>query len=678
MAEQQLSSAELAARWIQHGMRQRDQKQWTEALESFEKALALDARNPQAWALKARALDEMNNLSEAIRCYKTALELNPNSASTWNNKGYAFRKQQKYSLALECYREAVRLQPNYAKAWYNMGYVLDKQGNYEDAIDAFSHAIELAPDNDKYVASKSAVEATWREFQKVFDNPAAPSSQSISREPTDVSPPIQRANTPTLVPNREIPAATTQISAESISPISPIIAPASQPGLVQADFNPFLDFETTTNGETSASAVASNNATAGSNLSRPHSPHFVANDSVVQQPRDSISMLHGSHENMMPVVMQHNAISNGRVSMDEGLLHYGYVPLNAVSPPHMPQNPSHSGSTTISHLRMSTSSSNSSPNLTSHTHHPNNGTHATHPHTTQFPFPMPMDRTSATSGTPQTATQAHTTIAKQERHKSGDRPSLTQSLHRTAAHSSVSDDTSSSSTGSSAGDTATTSTIVSNSPALIHSRSMSAAATTTVRPSPRPGFPSNPTPSLGIEMHQVTDKKGESSEKSSLTSIMSQSDVASLLSTLQTSTATLSAIPNPGSIAGNALMASPDGSDGEHEIVPVGLSRAKPYLEAIYTQLQNVKTVKDAEKLERALEEMLAAVRVKRSFLSSKAASSSSENEDKCACCWEKPPEMVCIPCGHLCICEECKSKLRQKKCPICSQPVKNIYRVFK
>jgi len=60
-------------------MRLRDQKQWTEALESFEKAIALDARNPQAWALKGRALDEMNNLSEAIRCYKTSLDLNPNS-----------------------------------------------------------------------------------------------------------------------------------------------------------------------------------------------------------------------------------------------------------------------------------------------------------------------------------------------------------------------------------------------------------------------------------------------------------------------------------------------------------------------------------------------------------------------------------------------------------------------
>lgn len=85
MSEQQTTNAEVASRWIAHGMRQRDQKQWTEALESFEKALALDSRNPQAWALKGRALDEMNNLSEAIRCYKTSLDINPNSVRRFSD-----------------------------------------------------------------------------------------------------------------------------------------------------------------------------------------------------------------------------------------------------------------------------------------------------------------------------------------------------------------------------------------------------------------------------------------------------------------------------------------------------------------------------------------------------------------------------------------------------------------
>jgi len=656
MSEQQTTNAEVASRWIAHGMRQRDQKQWTEALESFEKALALDSRNPQAWALKGRALDEMNNLSEAIRCYKTSLDINPNSASTWNNKGYAFRKQQKYNLALECYREAVRLQPNYAKAWYNMGYVLDKQGNYEDAIDAFQHAIELAPDNEKYVASKAAVEATWREFQKVFDNSS--SSVSSTRDTNDTSPPIARIQTPNL--NREIPPQS-QLSGESISPI---IGLPNSTAPVPAEFNPFLGFETNVNTDASLSVNTSSTVTTGSNLSRPHSPLLLPMDGTTQN-RDSIGMLHASHENMMPIAMQHTASGTARVSMDESLLHYAYIPITAQSPPVAPSNTPHSGASAINHLRLSTSSSNSSPNLTSLTHHSQPSSHA-HP-LPSYPFSASGDRHSIAS----TPTTHHTGSNRQEHHSSSERSSHSHPLHRTGALAPGSEESGSSS-GSSSGDGAPGAFIP---PALVHSRSLSAASTG-ARPVSRSTVSPNPL-TTSIDARQSAERNGENIEKASLASILSQSDAPVLLSTLQ---APIGGIVQPNGVptmTANGVMVSPDGSDGEHELVPVGLSRAKTYLEAIYTQLQNVKTVKDASKLEGALEEMLAAVRVKRSFLASKN-SSSDEGEDKCACCWERPPEMVCIPCGHLCICEECKYKLRQKKCPICSQPVKNIYRVFK
>jgi len=158
---------------------------------------------------------------------------------------------------------------------------------------------------------------------------------------------------------------------------------------------------------------------------------------------------------------------------------------------------------------------------------------------------------------------------------------------------------------------------------------------------------------------------------STLSSSLQQASSSSASSS-SSSNATSSTI-NSGSMA----VPSPDGSDNEYENrVHVG-PRLRTYLEALYTHLQGIKTSREAEKIETALEEMLEAVRFKRSFLAAKE-SSQQQPDEKCACCWEKPPEMVCIPCGHLCICEECKSKLRQKKCPICSQPVKNIYKVFK
>jgi len=40
-----------------------------------------------------------------------------------------------------------------------------------------------------------------------------------------------------------------------------------------------------------------------------------------------------------------------------------------------------------------------------------------------------------------------------------------------------------------------------------------------------------------------------------------------------------------------------------------------------------------------------------------------------CAICFEDKPQMVCLPCGHVCICEGCSKelvRLRKTLCPIC------------
>lgn len=667
-------------------------------------------------------------------------------SSTWNNKGYALRKQQKYNLALECYREAVRIQPGYAKAWYNMGYVLDKLGNYEASLDAFDHAIELAPDNEKYVASRKAVEATWREFQSVFDNSSVTSASSAATNASSVSASHdstisaaatssigaatsglpsgpQQQNTsstssasnsgnviastsPVLshasvnasshrrrsgsAPNGEIPASSvSSISAAShlghpeisslhntgLGPVdhtlsvngahqkhtgdTPSQTPLISPNLSVADFNPFLDFETSA---LSLSTVSELTSSAPPTISRPTTPPALTSSGnglsgtplppiSSSMPDASSPMLSALHAGGLPGLSpQQTAQFNadhahflrssqssligsgappalnqglptdsqavvlqptGRMSLEEA--HYAYVPH-------------------ISHLRSSSHNvSNSSPALQL-SHH--------------------ADR--------------HHSVPSSSGSNHGSR---TPHSHRSANGSA--DESSSSSTGSN-GENAVATAQGFTIPQFMHARSLSATPSPRGQNRTQTQLPSSSASSNGSSSqsaHVDEQKVDLTLDGTSLTEV----DTQSLLSTIQSSMLSSSQqIVAPGA-TGGPLSGSPEASDSEQDRVHVGLPRARTYLEAIYSHLQNVKTVKDAEKLEKALEEMLAAVRVKRAFLNTKA-----ENEDKCACCWERPPEMVCIPCGHLCICEECKYQLRQKKCPICSQPVKNIYKVFK
>lgn len=59
---------------------------------------------------------------------------------------------------------------------------------------------------------------------------------------------------------------------------------------------------------------------------------------------------------------------------------------------------------------------------------------------------------------------------------------------------------------------------------------------------------------------------------------------------------------------------------------------------------------------------------------------SDTENSHKCKICWDKPLQIVIIPCYHVAVCEECSSSIllmARPKCPICRGPIndtKNVY----
>lgn len=95
----------------------------------------------------------------------------------------------------------------------------------------------------------------------------------------------------------------------------------------------------------------------------------------------------------------------------------------------------------------------------------------------------------------------------------------------------------------------------------------------------------------------------------------------------------------------------------------------------LHEQLAAVESIEGVYVFESRVEELLGAVRQRKQELQSRLCST---EDVKCSICLDEPPQMICIPCGHLCLCENCSKKLTKKKCPICNLRVKNIYKVFK
>jgi len=48
----------------------------------------------------------------------------------------------------------------------------------------------------------------------------------------------------------------------------------------------------------------------------------------------------------------------------------------------------------------------------------------------------------------------------------------------------------------------------------------------------------------------------------------------------------------------------------------------------------------------------------------------------KCVVCMDNAYNLICIPCGHTCLCQFCADKTNQI-CPICRQSVKYYKKIF-
>ena len=52
-------------------------------------------------------------------------------------------------------------------------------------------------------------------------------------------------------------------------------------------------------------------------------------------------------------------------------------------------------------------------------------------------------------------------------------------------------------------------------------------------------------------------------------------------------------------------------------------------------------------------------------------------SEHLCLMCMTNPPEVILVPCGHKCLCNECseqyKSSGKMKNCPYCREKIKSV-----
>ena len=132
----------------------------------------------EAWELynKAFSLASLGHLDEAIGCYDKVLALEPKNTNAWNNMGVCFRKLGKMPEALKCYDRAIQTDRHNSSAWNNKGNLLYTMGKFTEAIVQLNKAIDIDAANESAWLTRAMAEdrlglrqEAMQSYQKFID-----------------------------------------------------------------------------------------------------------------------------------------------------------------------------------------------------------------------------------------------------------------------------------------------------------------------------------------------------------------------------------------------------------------------------------------------------------------------------------------------------------------------------
>jgi tetratricopeptide (TPR) repeat protein len=132
--------------WNTRGIILHNRGCYKDSMKCFDKIIAIDPQNADAWEKKGDILcRNFNNYEEAIKCFNKVIELIPNETFGWADKAEALFRLERYDEAIENYDKAIELDPNNEEAWHEKGFTLYTLGSYEEAIKCFDMVLKINP-----------------------------------------------------------------------------------------------------------------------------------------------------------------------------------------------------------------------------------------------------------------------------------------------------------------------------------------------------------------------------------------------------------------------------------------------------------------------------------------------------------------------------------------------------
>lgn len=125
---------------------------------AYLKAMELDDKDPETYALLANQEFKKGNKKAALEWLKMGVRRNPTNATAFRNLARGYVRTKDLDKAKEAYQRALALDPNNAQLRYEYAKLLKKMGDNDGYLAELKKAYELDPKNPKIAAAMGDAE----------------------------------------------------------------------------------------------------------------------------------------------------------------------------------------------------------------------------------------------------------------------------------------------------------------------------------------------------------------------------------------------------------------------------------------------------------------------------------------------------------------------------------------
>jgi Flp pilus assembly protein TadD len=165
-----LSPGQQANAWCYLGILFYDTGNYSDSLDAYEKAIALQPEFPVALSNCANTLSALERFEEAVASCDAALALKPDYATAWTNLGAVRTKLGQFDEAAHCFRKSLEVCPeNNEPAHRNLGATFVRQGRFQEGSEHTARALQISPRNAEAHRNRAIIKLLQADFDEGWD-----------------------------------------------------------------------------------------------------------------------------------------------------------------------------------------------------------------------------------------------------------------------------------------------------------------------------------------------------------------------------------------------------------------------------------------------------------------------------------------------------------------------------